>query len=189
MPADLCTLSDTKALAGKSAVAGDDAVWSALITSASDFIRVYTGRDYAALTYSEIRNGSGGTELFLRDGPATSITSLAVCGIAIPAQPADGQPGYFLDDTGNVLCLSFYRFIRGRKNVRVTYAAGSATIPPAIAQACKEIVCWAKSRGPRADQSTQSLGPDGAQTFAWSMADLPATAKLILDQARRVASP
>lgn len=184
--ADLCTVADVKALAQKNGTSASDDVWASLVSSASSFIRLYTNRDYALKTYSEIRDGSGNSTMLLRDGPATSITSLTICTIPIPAQPADGQPGYFLDDQG-ILCLFGYCFSKGKRNVRVTYQAGSNVIPPHVAQACREMIVWAYSRGPRADLVTQALGPDGTQSFSFSKADLPPMAKLILDRESRVA--
>jgi hypothetical protein len=62
------------------------------------------------------------------------VSSLVVnAGPAIPAQPVNGQPGWFLD--GQVLCLEGYCFTRGpQERARVTYS-GDAGLPKDLAQA------------------------------------------------------
>lgn len=184
MPADLCTVADVKALAGKDQGSADDDVWQKLITSASDFIRQQTGRTYAATAMNRLLDGNGKGELFLPGGPWTEVTSVTMCGMPVVAQPADNAAGYFLDDSGNMLCLFGYCFPRAKRSVRVIGSAGSDSIPPRVAQACREIVIWAKQRGPLASQIQVTDGPNNQQTQRWSTADLPPTAKTILELER-----
>lgn len=184
MPADLCTVADVKALAGKDAVSVDDVVWAQLVAAASDFIRGETGRTYAVTAMNKLLDGNGRSELFLPGGPWTEVDSLTMCGVPVIARPSDTAPGYFLDDSGNLLCLSGYCFPKGKKCVRVIGSAGSNTIPPKIAQACKEIVIWAKFRGPIASQTQVTDGPSNQQIASFSMLAIPPTAALIIENER-----
>jgi hypothetical protein len=137
-------------------------------------------------TYSEIRSGSGGRELYLAN-PVSTVTSLVVnAGTPIPAQPANGQWGWFLD--GQVLCLEGYCFTRGRKNVRITYS-GDAGLPKDLAQACIEIVSAACRRGKRGPELQSESSEVGRVTTAFSMADCPAFAKTIIERYTQVVSP
>lgn len=185
---DLCTLSDVKAFTQTSAVNANDGALSTLITAASGWIKTFTNRDFVLKMYSEIRDGTGSQEMFLRNGPAVSVSALTVNGRAISAQPVDQQAGYFLSDDSNILCLFGYEFCRGRKNVRLTYLGGSNVVPPDIAQACMELVASAWGRGKREGGALveQSLGPEGAQSFRWSTADIPAPTKAVLVKYSRV---
>ena len=187
---DLTTVDYVRSIGDLGTSNLNDQKLAGMVSAASQFIRTYTGRDFAVTTYSEIRDGNGGTELFLAHGPATSVSSLTInAGLPIAAQAAEGQQGRFLVPPGNVLALTGYAFSKGRKNVRVTYTAGSATIPADIAQACAEIVLQAfkrLKRGP--DVQTETITPGGGETFSFKLDDIPATAKATLNRYRRTAS-
>jgi hypothetical protein len=186
---DLTDVSAVKNWRQGSATSVNDSEIAVLITAVSADIRRFTNRDYGlgATTYSEIRDGSGGSELFLADGPAASVVSLAVNTTPIPAQTADGQPGYYLVNDGEVLALWGWRFSKGRKNVRVSYTA-NAGLPADIVQACNEIVVSSLLRGARGpDMRVQTTAPGGAQSFVFSTDDLPAWAKSVLQGHMRVA--
>lgn len=184
MPAgDLCSTSDVKAFSQIAGSQGDTEI-AYLVTAVSAWVKTYTNRDFVSKSYSEIRDGNGTAELFVRNGPVTAVSSLTIDGTTISAQSADQQPGYFIEDTGDVIALFGYRFCRGRKNVRVTYTAGSNTIPADLAQAVIEIVAAAYKRGPRGpEQKTQS---EQGQVFSYDLADIPAVAKTILARWQRV---
>lgn len=184
MAADLCTVADVKALAGKDGDSTNDDVWAKLIVNASDLVRQLTGRTYAATAMNRLLDGTGKSELFLPGGPWTEVTSVTMCGVPIFAQPADNAAGYFLDDSGNLLCLFGYCFPRSKKSVRVMGAAGSDSIPARVVQATQEIVIWMKQRGPLASQVQVTDGPNNQQTQRWSIADLPPTAKTIIELER-----
>lgn len=182
---DLTTAAKVKAWIGK-ADAGADTVLADLVTEASSAIAKYCGRAFISQAFSEIRDGSGGTELFLRNNPASAISSLTVDAVPILAQPADGQPGYFLVNS-ELLCLSGYRFTRGRKNVRVSGTGGYSAIPADVAQACIELVAAAYQRGGRGGPELQvkSLAV-GGEALTFRIEDLPTSIKGRLQRHRQV---
>lgn len=184
---DLTTKEDVKASAQGVGLPGDSEI-DRVVTAASEFIRTVTSWPFGmgSQTYSEIRSGSGGRELYLAN-PVSTVTSLVVnAGTPIPAQPANGQWGWFLD--GQVLCLEGYCFTRGRKNVRITYS-GDAGLPKDLAQACVEIVASACRRGKRGPELQSESSEVGRVTTAFSMADCPAFAKTIIERYTQVVSP
>lgn len=185
MPADLCTVADVKALAGHSGNALEDDIWATLVKSASDFIRKETEKPYAVTPMNVLLDGNGGCEILLPGGMAwTSVSSVVACAIPIPAQITDFGTGYFLDSSGRLLCLNGYCFPKGRKTVRVVGSCGSALIPESIAQACREIVIWAKKRGVTQTSTSETDGPSNQQIAAFSMLAIPPTAALIIENER-----
>jgi hypothetical protein len=178
--ADLTSVANVKGWAGIAGTASD-VLLARLVTSASAWITDFTSRSFMQGSATDIRDGTGGTELAL-PGPVASVQTLTVNTVSIPAQPADGQAGFFL--AGDVLCLSGYRFARGRKNVRVTYTAGYATVPAAVEQACIEMVTSAYKRGQR--------GPDLAsrnvsgESHTWALQDMPASVQRVLARYSKV---
>lgn len=159
-----------------------DAVLGNLITQASAFITDFCGRSFvSAISVSEIRDGGGKCELLLASRPVVSVQSLAIDANPIPAQVADGQPGYFVVDAA-VLSLVGYTFRRARKNVRVTYTAGFSAVPKDLEQACIELVWSAYDRVPRGPDKTTESFPAGGMVVSWKPADLPAYAARVIDK-------
>lgn len=199
-PSDLTTVAAVqqwKQIAGTagSASAAEAAELQALITSVSAWITNYCGRNFVGVVAcNEIRNGTGKERIVLADRPLVAVTSITVNQCAIPPQVADGQPGYFIiptpaaDSLGpNIIALERYCFARGRYNVRLSYTAGWATIPLAVAQACIEIVTAAYKRGPR-DPALTSQAVEN-QTTAFSQAAITPAAMAMLDPYRKVFQP
>src|ERR1700722_8571853 len=98
---DLTTLANVKAyLSPPLATTADDALLSRLITAASQFIQSWLNRTIASAAYTDTRNGTGGTRLFLRNRPVTAVASLTVDGVAIaPSSPPPTGDGYLFDDS------------------------------------------------------------------------------------------
>lgn len=183
---DLTTVADVKASsgAGGAGTAGDPVI-ARLITAASAFIASSTNRSFAGLTtYSEIRDGSGGDLLLLGNTPVISVQSLSVGTIPIPAQPADGQPGYFLLN-GEAIAIYCYRFTRGRGNVRISYTAGFLAVPADVAQACIELVESMYRRGHR-DPLQQSESNQGLTTTSYAVKDVPPFVQSVVDKYKKV---
>lgn len=173
--ADLTTTAKAKAW-GRIPGSSGDALLAVLVTSCSAWIESVTSRSFSSQSTSEIRDGTGGQELVLANRPVISMTSLTVNAVAIPAQPADGQRGYFL--VGDLLCLYGATFTRGRKNVRVTYTGGYATVPTDIEQACNELVISAYNRGSRGpDMESRSAG---GQSHSWTLEDMPDSVRKVI---------
>lgn len=120
-------------------------------------VKEYLHRDIESTTYTaELYNGSGKSELVMRQFPVTSVTSVAV------------YDGYYnnaevwttlvlgTDYTRKTIPLEAYSFIlddytfeKGNLNYKITYVAGyaSTAIPDDIQLACKELlkIAWDNS--------------------------------------------
>lgn len=124
-PGDLTTLANVKAWRSPPiSTTADDAQIARVITAASGFILRSLQRTLQSQSYSETRNGTGGTELMLRNAPVTALASLSIDGDAIPAAPDATSCGYVLAGDTGVVYLRGYAFCRGVQNVVATYIAG-----------------------------------------------------------------
>ena len=180
---DLTTLANVKAyLSPPLVTTADDALLSRLVTAASQFIQSWLNRSIASASYSETRNGAGGTRLFLRNRPVTAISSLTIDGVAIaPSAPAPTGDGYLFDESS--LYLIGHCFTRGAQNVSVHYTAGFAATPPEIEQACIALVALRYKERDRIGQGSKNVG---GETVSFQQKDMPADVATILDQYRSV---
>src|SRR5579862_921097 len=128
---DLCTLGDVKAWLGRSDT-NSDAVLASLITRTSRQILSYLRRPTVLPhTLNEIRDGTGGTSLVLREWPVLSVTSLVVCGRAVPPMLSFATAGFTSEPWNGVppgraqmLALGGYVFEQDLQNVSIAYRAG-----------------------------------------------------------------
>lgn len=129
------TLSDTIQDGDETQIVQD------LITSASDFIKRWLGRDIVQTDYEDIRDGTGGRQLVFAAYPVTAVNLVKVDEVSVPLAASTISSGYSITDTRIVLRGQFL-FWRGLSNVVLNYTAGYADndIPPAISQACIEFV-------------------------------------------------
>lgn len=128
---DLCTLTDVKAWLGRSD-ANSDAVLSALLTRTSRQILSYLRRPTVLPhAVSEIRDGTGGETLMLREWPVLSVTSLAIGSLAVPQAPSNSTCGFLLEPWNGVppgraqtIVLNGFSLLPGAQNLSISYRAG-----------------------------------------------------------------
>ncbi|MDE1149714.1 MAG: phage head-tail connector protein [Azospirillaceae bacterium] len=178
--ADFTTLAAARLWANIKGTA-DDALLSSLITSCSDAMLAYCNRDFfLSQDKTEIRDGTGSPQLTVRNYPLTAVSEVTVNGRPIPAGSVT-TPGFYFADTRIV--LNGYAFLRGVANVTVAYTAGWATLPPALVQACNELVAFAYKNRDHIGVSSQA-GVN--QTTSYITAAMPQGVAAILQQYRRV---
>ena len=180
---DLTTLANVKAyLSPPLATTADDALLSRLVTAASQFIQSWLNRTIASASYTDTRNGTGGTRLFLKNRPITAVASVSVDGVAIaPSSPAPTGDGYLFDD-GSIYLVG-HCFTRGYQNVVVQYTAGFASTPPEIEQACIALVVLRYKERDRIGQASKNLG---GEVVSFQQKDMPADVATVLDQYRNM---
>ena len=179
---DLTTLDNVKAyLSPPLTATTDDALLTRLVTAASAFIQAWLGRTIAQNSYTETRNGVGGTRLFLRNRPVISVASVTVDGVAIAPSSGVGQAGYLFDDSS--VYLTGYAFSRGQQNVTVAYTAGYAVTPPEIEQACIALIALRYKERDRIGQVSKNLA---GEVVSFAQKDMPADVQTLLDQYRSV---
>ena len=153
------------------------------VSGASDWIRSYLSRDLSVQSYVRHFSGRGTATLFLPDYPATAVTEVLVDGRSIPALVADesGSRGWALD--GSLIRLRGYLFTRGTLNVRVTYQAGYALVPPAIERAA---CMMAATRYRAKDRIGQLSKAVGTEVINFQPDDVTKDIREVLQQYRQV---
>ena len=183
---DLTTLGDIKGWlqTGQAAFpATDDALLTRLVSAASQYIQTWLGRQIASADFLEVRDGTGGHRLQFACFPVTAVLSLTIDGQAVPAAASFNAAGYQFSSTQ--LSVRGYRFNRRAQNVVIAYTAGYSTTPPAVAQACVELVALRYRERTRIGEVSRSLG--SAETVAYAQKDMSDAIKTLLQQYRLVA--
>lgn len=130
---------------------------------------------------TEIRSGSDGSELLLRDAPVTAVASLASAGsLILPS--VDGGAGYVFDENG-IYLTGWQSFQFGRKNIVVTYTGGYSPIPADIVHAVIEIAAQAFREKDWIGYQSKSLA---GETVSFLRNGLPDSAKTALGPYRRM---
>lgn len=167
---DLTTLAKVKRWLGLASNNLDDQILEDLITSCSDLIREFLGRDIVKLTYTnDVYDGTGADSIVLRQYPIISLTSVSVGGSLIADAVAAGR---MLRRTSGI-------FPPGAGNVLVTYEAGYDPIPHGLDQACVEMVGEVYKSKDRIGHVSKQLGGD---IVTFDMTDIPARIKTSLHQ-------
>jgi hypothetical protein len=177
---DLTTVADVQEFL--SLPVGQDAgLLQTLISNASTLIHGELNRYILQMPYTETRNGRG-TYAMQTDGyPITAVSSVTIDGVSVPAATSATASGY-VAGTG-LIYLRGYTFSRGVQNVVLSYTAGLTAVPGDLAQACVEIVATKYNRRRDLHVSGKTLG---GETISYTMADIPASAKLALANYQRV---
>lgn len=131
-----------------------------LIASSSAWVCSQLGRAVLSATYTETRDGDGGSSLVLRKWPVISVTSVTVDGTAIAARAAVTDSGWTRNES--TIRLSGYTFTRGTANVVVVYSAGYATVPADLEQAVIEHVAMTFRASDRQGLASASGGGESA---------------------------
>ena len=182
---DLTTLAAVKAWlqTGQSAFPPtDDALFTNLITAASQYIQTWLNRQIALADYLEVRDGSGGRRMQFACFPVSAVLTLTIDGQDIPPATLDSVAGYSFSQTQ--LSVRGCTFGCGTQNVVIVYTAGYAVTPLEIAQACIELVALRYRERTRIGEVSKSLG--GAETVTYSQKDLSDGIKTLLQQYRLV---
>ena len=177
---DLTTVANVKAWLSLPQAA-DDALIARLITSVSTLMQSWLGCKIISASYAVIKDGTGGTSLFLRNTPVTAVASLSINGVAVPASTGPGVLGYRFAETQVI--VDGYRFTRGNANIAITYTAGYAVVPPDLEQAAIEIVALRYRERDRIGHTSKTLA---GETVAFFIGDMPASAKTTLQQYKLV---
>lgn len=182
---DLCDVVALKDWMGVTAgqTTSDDKL-AVLVTATSlDFLRAIERADFLEATYTEVREGDGGSRMQVRHWPITAITTVTVSGISLAESPDQVQTGYYFDaDLDPEKCNQLYvadgAFTDGAP-IAVAYTAGYAEPPADVVQAVLEW-CAARFKG-RPGQGIASTREAGGEhtTFEKQEAMPPNTARVV----------
>jgi uncharacterized phiE125 gp8 family phage protein len=178
---DLTTLDSVKAWL-KITGTSDDALLKRLITASTQFITQWLNRDIFQQSYTESRNGTGGTRMSLANYPVTAVASLSIDGTTIPVSTDYTVNGYVFDS--QQIMLRGYRFNRGFQNVVLTYTAGYVAVPAELEQACIELLSLRYKERDRIGMTSTTV--NGNETAAYFTGDMPKSVQTMLQNWKRV---
>ena len=202
-PRDLTTLSNAKAWLNIPATqTSEDALLTRLVTAESLlFLQAVNRANLNQASYTEKRNGNGGSVLMVRNYPIISVQSLTIDTVVISASPDGVRSGYVFDDytislvggphssgmsSGANAYLPAYAFNKGYGNIVVSYTAGHANVPGEVEQAVIELIAFRYRERGRIGLISEHTGQ---QTTAYSQKDVPAGVQRVIEQyARKVPS-
>lgn len=161
----------------------DDAVLTRLLDVADGFVAAHTGRDFAGGTFTET-HPAGGSLVFLRNYPVTSVTSLKVDSARqFGAETVWASDRYVVHSDRGVIesvCGPFLWPRGGRRDdwpaaVQVVYATATGAVPAAVKEAfCQLVGHWYRLAKTAADQDYQMLltrvDGSGEKDWPWSLA-------------------
>jgi|SRR5665213_1218493 len=188
MPAitPLTDLATVKSLMGGTPGTTTDTILGYLISAVSASISNYCNRNFLQATYTENYNGSGKAELWLRQRPIQSVTSVTINQAVIPARPNVNAAGFAFDQ--NKLYYQGGIFWSGAQNVSVVYSAGlpavSQAATPDLWMAATEWVLAEYKDGQHIEKGSDSAGQGMSTVY---LKDMPWHTRRVVDQYRQVA--
>jgi hypothetical protein len=127
---------------------------AALVTDASADVEEVCRRTFAQQTYDETYDGSGTARIWLRQKPVVAVSAVYINGDALDntflsAWSFDRDTGELARGDGQDDERFAPWFPRGRRNIRVVYAAGYLTVPRTVQRAVIFTVQYLWQRGVR----------------------------------------
>jgi hypothetical protein len=139
---NMTTLSNVKAYLGiPNSDTNADALLNTLIGAASQFIVSECQRYFDAQQYQELRDSVGAQPRIVTLGyPLVSVASVTLDGVNIPPASSGAWPynGYLFGQW-DIEVFGYAWTCNGRKNVKLVYTAGFATLPNDLVEACTEL--------------------------------------------------
>jgi hypothetical protein len=156
---------------------GEDARIEAYIDRASAVISMFCDRKFASTVYTaEIYNGTGHSSLWLNNWPIIAVASLYLDSTRTFGSDSllsvwSGGTGDYVFHTGEEGQGLVERvnggFSFGVRNIQITYTAGFATIPFAVAEAAIHLVAYYQTRAKKVAfiQQTETYAGGGTTTY------------------------
>jgi len=119
-----------------------------LLEAASDWVKLYTRKDFTSAAYTEKYDGQGTFDMFLNQTPVTDVatviidyqdgtTPTTIDNTADDQFLYDGETGELKFHPNSTADITYFPF--GFQNITVTYTAGYAALPEAITEAVCQI--------------------------------------------------
>lgn len=187
---DLCTVAAVKswlAISAGMAVA-DDKLADLVSGTSADFLRAIERTDFLEATYTEVREGDGGSRLSMRHWPITAVASVTVSGTSLAASPDRVATGYYFDeDLDPEKCNQLYvadGVFTDAAPVVVAYTAGYADPPDDVVQAVVEW-CAARFKGRPGQGLNSERAAGGEHTTYDREAAMPARTADVVNYYKR----
>lgn len=121
----LTTLPKFKLYTGESGTE-NDTLLTQLIDQVSASVEQFVGYSLLTASYDITLDGNGANAVFLPNRPITAVSALEINGVSIAASASYFDNGYVIEP--KLVYLRNRVFTLGRRNVRIAYTAGYASV-------------------------------------------------------------
>ena len=121
----LTTTALVKAYAGITA-ATDDTIIAAIVSAVIGQFKTFTGRQLESAAFTETHNGRDTEKLAVKNPPISAVSAVSVSGKDYSAADDSQDTGWMYDDRFVYLVGVNRGFLRGARNVVLTYTGGFA---------------------------------------------------------------
>ena len=133
---------------------------TSLINFASDFIERYCGRIFNDADYtSEVYDGNGECELYLKNAPINSVSAIhnwdTYNNVSV-YEYTEHTEYMIYGDEGYIYLRGGWK--KGRRNFQITYNGGYETIPYDVRYACALLCGWMWSNKDKAGFKSEKMG-------------------------------
>lgn len=188
MPSDIISLAELKTYLQQNTT-DFDTILGLIRTAADAFVRRFCDREFTQETYTQYYDGNGKDSLLLRHYPIISITSIhldpdRVFGADTQISASDIILSDENKELGYVELLGGEVFSAGKKNVKIVYVAGYATVPGDLKLAtlgvgAREFMLQDKALNGQTNQNV------GDRSINLSPEDLPRNVWMVLEAYKR----
>lgn len=177
----LTTLALVKAYAGVPNT-NDDLMLQAIVDAVDGDIKDYTGRALESATFTITLNGRETDKIEVPNTPITAVSAVSVSGVAYSAAADSQGTGWMFDDDFVYLVGVTRGFVRGNRNVIITYTGGYAVGTAQLkrlAQAAVEQCVYQYKRRNWVGEVSKNLG--GGQTVTHEREKWLPSVKRVID--------
>ncbi len=170
----------------------EDDIIDQIVVQSSEVIKKYCNQKFVSATYTEYYDGPGRGQLFLRNYPIISVTSLHedVDRVYGSEDAFDVSADVLVDKTSGILKLwngeSTFGF--GKASIKAVYVAGYATIPYDVQNAALIVIAYSYKRHYQDQKIGIASETIGNRTTTFDITAIPKQARLILDRYKKIAS-
>jgi len=155
-----------------------------LINSTSESIEQFLKRRLNSDTYTERQDGRNSGRLLTRQWPITAITSIHIDAEGLFASDTlVDAADYTIEDDETMVEIINRLFPFGRRNIKIVYTAGFATIPSDLAYACDMYCEWLERFNSRQDIGRTNKSK-GDESVAMSQRVPPVIQQMIMPYTR-----
>lgn len=164
-----------------------DTILGTLVTQAEKMIFSYLGKNIESAVYTEYYDGDGSDELHVDQYPIISVTSIhndteRVFG----SDTLIDSDNYVIYENEGIIRLfnDESSFTIGKRNIKIIYTAGYASVPSDITLAANKLVAHLFNRRGADGHTQETLG---SYSTSYDKLGIPQDVKLMLDAYRRIA--
>lgn len=164
----------------------DDTILTTLVSQAEKIILDYLGKNIESATYTEYHDGDGTDEVHLKQYPIISVTSLYDdVERVFNSTTLIAATNYIIYEDEGIIRLfnDESSFAVGKRNIKVAYTAGYASVPGDITLAANKLIAHLFHRRGADGHTQETLG---SYSTSYDKSSIPIDVLGILDMYKRI---